>query len=123
MNLSWLYSTMRPSVLTAVAVAFLSSAILAQAPPPPDQYWKVSPPINYSDPIYAGWPQLKVDAEVLVYKGTEVNRTHAHHPELYHDGKRTFLMYSTAPIDEDSIGQDAWLYTSTDGGFKWSKGY
>lgn len=111
-----------PSLLSAAVVVF-TSAVSAQVFPSPDQYWKVSPPINYSDPIYAGWPQLKVAAEVLVYKGTEVNRTYAHHPELYHDGKRTFLMYSTAPIDEDSIGQDAWLSTSTDGGFTWSKGY
>lgn len=109
-------------ILVAVVAAVLSPAVQSQSPPSPDQYWKVTPPIDYTDPIYAGWPQLKVDAEVLVYKGTEVNRTYAHHPELYHDGKRTYLMYSTAPIDEDSTGQDAWLSTSTDGGFTWSKG-
>ncbi|KAJ4372850.1 hypothetical protein N0V83_003141 [Neocucurbitaria cava] len=91
--------------------------------PSPDSYWQVSPAINYSDPLYAGWPQLKVDTEVLVYKGTELNRTYAHHPELYYDGKRVFLQYSTSPIDEDSIGQESWLSTSTDGGFTWSKGY
>lgn len=107
-----------PTLLT-----LLIPAIQAHDPPTPDSYWQVSPPINYSDPIYAGWPQLKVDAEALVYKGTEVNRTYAHHPELYYDGKRVYLIYSTAPIDEDSTGQDAWLSTSTDGGFTWSKGY
>lgn len=83
----------------------------------------MSPPINYSDPLYAGWPQLKVEAELLVYKGTASNRTYAHHPEIYHDGQRTYLQYSTSPIDEDSTGQEAWLSTSTDGGLSWSKGY
>ncbi|KAH6615111.1 hypothetical protein C7974DRAFT_403308 [Boeremia exigua] len=112
---------MHMQILAAVVAALLPT-VRAQAPSP-EQYWNVSPPIDYTDELYAGFPQLKVDAEALVYKGTEVNRTYAHHPELYHDGNRTYLMYSTAPIDEDSTGQDAWLSTSTDGGFTWSKGF
>ncbi|KAF2029367.1 hypothetical protein EK21DRAFT_67770 [Setomelanomma holmii] len=92
-------------------------------PPAPGSYWQVSPPINYSDPIFAGWPQLKVDVEALVYNGTQVGRTYSHHPELYHDGKRVFLMYSTSPLDEDATGQESWLSISTDGGSTWSPGY
>ena len=90
--------------------------------PAPDSYWQVSPPLNYSDEIYAGWPQLEVDREAVVYRGTDFNRTYAHHPELYYDGHRVYLQYSTAPVDEDSTGQEAWLSTSTDGGFTWSEG-
>ncbi|KAF1973959.1 hypothetical protein BU23DRAFT_553634 [Bimuria novae-zelandiae CBS 107.79] len=109
---------------SAVVLALLSTLSLTLADdPPPNSYWQVSPPINYSDPLYAGWPQLRTEAEVLVYKGTEFNRTYAHHPELHYDGSRTFLQYSTSPIDEDATGQEAWLSTSTDGGFTWSKGY
>lgn len=112
--------------LDVVFLATVTASIIgvsAFAPPSPENYWQVSPPINYSDTLYAGWPQLKVSAEVMVYKGTEENRTYAHHPELYHDGKRTYLQYSTSPIDEDSTGQESWLSTSTDGGLTWSKGY
>lgn len=113
---------MLKSLIVATVTAALP-AVHALDRPNFDSYWQVSPSIDYSDPIYAGWPQLRVDAQVLVYKGTELNRTYAHHPELHYDGKRVFLMYSTAPIDEDSTGQESWLSTSTDGGSTWSKGY
>ncbi|KAL1595955.1 hypothetical protein SLS60_009645 [Paraconiothyrium brasiliense] len=112
-------------VLYAFIIATLTSftSVVRANAPPPDSYWQVSPAINYNDTLYAGWPQIDVDTEILVYKGTQFNRTYAHHPELYHDGKRTFLQYSTSPIDEDATGQESWLSTSTDGGFTWSKSY
>jgi hypothetical protein len=42
---------------------------------PPDEYWQVSPLLNYSDVLYAGWEQISVENEVMVYKGTEIGRT------------------------------------------------
>ena len=67
--------------------------------PAPDSYWRVSSALDYSDELYAGWPQLEVDGEAVVYRGTDFNRTYAHHPELYYDGRRVYLQYSTAPVD------------------------
>ncbi|RYP10817.1 hypothetical protein DL764_000439 [Monosporascus ibericus] len=114
--------TIRALYLAALSTSALYGAQAGTPPPPlaPGEYWQVSPPINYSDPIYAGWPQLKVDKEVVVYRGTDVGRTYAHHPELYYDGHRVYLQYSSAPIDEDSTGQESWLTTSVDGGYTWS---
>ena len=111
------------TVVGAAALQQVAQAAAAGTPvPEPGSYWQVSPPLNYSDEIYAGWPQLKVDGEAVVYRGTDFNRTYAHHPELYYDGQRVYLQYSTAPVDEDSTGQEAWLSTSTDGGVTWSEG-
>lgn len=114
-------------MIRRLQLALLSASVLlygtqASDPPAPDSYWQVSPPINYSDPIYAGWPQLQVDKEAIVHRGTDVGRTYAHHPALYYDGRRVYLQYSSAPIDEDSTGQESWVSTSTDGGYTWSEG-
>ena len=93
------------TVVGAAALQQVAQAAAAGTPvPEPGSYWQVSPPLNYSDEIYAGWPQLKVDGEAVVYRGTDFNRTYAHHPELYYDGQRVYLQYSTAPVDEDSTG-------------------
>jgi hypothetical protein len=42
---------------------------------PSNEYWQVSPPLNYSDVSYAGWNQILVEKETMVYNGTEVGRT------------------------------------------------
>jgi hypothetical protein len=42
---------------------------------PPNQYWKVTPPLDYNDVLYAGWKQLSVDKEIEVYNGVDVGRT------------------------------------------------
>ncbi|OBR05652.1 Bnr repeat domain-containing protein [Colletotrichum higginsianum IMI 349063] len=92
------------------------------APPPPGNLWRVWPPIDYSDKIYAGWGQIPVEKEVQIYNGVAENRTYAHHPELFAVGANVFLIYSSAPVDEDSMGQDVWISASGDGGLTWSAG-
>ncbi|KAH8883246.1 hypothetical protein GQ53DRAFT_883370 [Thozetella sp. PMI_491] len=92
------------------------------APPPPSSYWQVEPPIDYNDTLYAGWDQIEATKEILVYDGSAVNRTYAHHPALYAQGSNVYLIHSSAPIDEDSMGQDVWITVSHDGGFTWSAG-
>ncbi|WQF89335.1 Putative Sialidase superfamily [Colletotrichum destructivum] len=92
------------------------------APPPPGNLWRVWPPIDYSDKIYAGWGQIPVEKEVQIYNGVAENRTYAHHPELFAVGSNVFLIYSSAPVDEDSMGQDVWISASSDGGLNWSPG-
>lgn len=42
---------------------------------PPDKYWQVKPPLNYSDVLYAGWNQIPFEKEIEVYNGIEVGRT------------------------------------------------
>lgn len=44
------------------------------AVPAPEQYWQVSP-LNYSDTLNAGWEQISVEKEVLIYNGSEIGRT------------------------------------------------
>ncbi|KAK7754715.1 hypothetical protein SLS62_003273 [Diatrype stigma] len=124
MNLRLSLAILGASVLYEYGAQASSSSSSRPPPAPLDSYWQVSPPLNYSDPLYAGWPQLAVDREVLVHRGTDVARTYAHHPALHYDGQhgRLYLQYSSAPIDEDATGQESWLSTSTDGGRTWSAG-
>lgn len=84
-------------------------------------YWNVTPPLDYSDPLYAGWAQLNASAEVEVYNGRAAQRTYAHHPQLY---SRTgtldvYLIHSSGLVDEDAMGQQIWFSLSADGGFTW----
>ena len=90
-------------------------------PPAPDSLWAVSPPLDYDDPIYAGWKQIPIVKEIQVYNGIANNRTYAHHPELFAVGSNVYLIFSSAPVDEDSMGQDVWISTSNDGGLTWSR--
>ncbi|KAF7534821.1 hypothetical protein G7054_g5911 [Neopestalotiopsis clavispora] len=83
-------------------------------------YWNVTPPLNYSDVLYAGWPQLPTLSDIEVYNGVAQGRTYAHHPEIYASNNSVYLIHSSALIDEDSMGQQIWLTTSQDGGFTWS---
>lgn len=55
--------------------ALLISSTAAYTPLSSDQYWKVQTPLNYSDVLYAGWPQIPVASEVEVYNGVSFNRT------------------------------------------------
>jgi len=55
-------------------LAFTSLNVLASIPSP-DSYWQVSPPLNYSDVLYAGWDQIPVQKEVIIYNGSLLNRT------------------------------------------------
>ncbi|TEA12830.1 hypothetical protein C8034_v005568 [Colletotrichum sidae] len=98
------------------------SPLVRAAPPPPGNLWRVWPPIDYSDALYAGWDQIAVEKEIQIYNGVAENRTYAHHPELFAVGANVFLIYSSAPVDEDSMGQDVWISASNDGGITWSPG-
>ena len=60
------------SLLSLISHNGLATAITVL---PPDEYWQVSPLLNYSDVLYAGWEQISVEKEVMVYNGTEVGRT------------------------------------------------
>ncbi|KAK1710010.1 uncharacterized protein BDZ83DRAFT_591682 [Colletotrichum acutatum] len=91
-------------------------------PPPSDTLWQVSPPLDYNDKLFAGWKQISVKAEIQIYNGVAENRTYAHHPELFAIGSHVLLIYSSAPVDEDSMGQDIWISTSSDNGSTWSSG-
>lgn len=107
-----------PVLLTVLLGLSLTSA----TPPPPDSYWQVSPSIDYNDTLYAGWPQINNTQDILIYNGTAENRTYAHHPELYYSSvtETVYLIHSSAPIDEDSMGQDVWIAVSKDDGRTWS---
>lgn len=109
-------------VRAAVLMLLGAFRLTAATPPPPDSYWQVSPPINYNDSLYAGWPQINNTQDILVYNGTAENRTYAHHPELYYSSATgtIFMAHSSAPIDEDSMGQDVWISVSQDNGLTWS---
>lgn len=73
-------------LLLLLLTSSLPAPAAAASPPSPDSYCQVSPPLDYSDALYAGWPQIPVAAEVLVYNGTAERRTYAHHPELFASG-------------------------------------
>ena len=91
------------------------------SPPSADSIWAVSQGLDYNDPIYAGWKQIPVISEIQVYNGVENKRTYAHHPELFAAGSNVYLVFSTAPVDEDSMGQEVWISTSIDRGLTWSR--
>ena len=90
---------------------------------PADDYWQVSPPLNYSDVLYAGWNQIPIQKEVIVYNGTAVGRTYAHHPQLLAVGETVYLVHSSAVMDEDSMGMELWGAISHDGGYTWSSSH
>ncbi|KAI8626228.1 hypothetical protein F5Y19DRAFT_447632 [Xylariaceae sp. FL1651] len=98
---------------------FFSSRGLA-IPPAANTLWQVSPPLDYSDRLYAGWEQVPVAKETEIYIGVVEERTYAHHPQLYANGSAALLLFSSAPIDEDSMGQDVRISASSDGGLTWS---
>lgn len=103
---------------SAIAV-LLASGLAVAGHPSPDQLWQVSP-MNTSDMLYAGWSQVPVVKETEVYNGVATNRTYAHHANLYYLLGRTYLIFSSAPIDEDSMGQEARIAVSSDDGLSWS---
>ncbi|KAF9871997.1 hypothetical protein CkaCkLH20_10629 [Colletotrichum karsti] len=114
------------SQLLARAVLLFSvsqiTPVALAAPPAPESLWQIQPSLNYSDVLYAGWDQIPVQKEIQIYNGVAENRTYAHHPELFAIGSNVFLIYSSAPVDEDSMGQDVWISTSKDSGTTWSPG-
>lgn len=63
------------SAILVVSLLCLSRNAQATAVLPPDEYWQASPPLNYSDALYAGWDQIPVEKEIMVYNGTEIGRT------------------------------------------------
>ncbi|WYZ45708.1 hypothetical protein EsH8_VIII_001024 [Colletotrichum jinshuiense] len=97
----------------ALQWATLRLPTASAAPPSPGSLWQVSPPLDYNDTLYAGWDQISVEKEIQIYNGVAQNRTYAHHPELFAVGTNVFLIYSSAPVDEDSMGQDSELYADT----------
>ena len=116
---------MVPSLSRALRLVVLSILchllpLASAAPPPPNNLWWVWPPLDYTDPLYCGWDQISVVKEVEIYNGVAHNRTYAHHPELFAVGNNVFLIHSSAPVDEDSMGQDVWMSTSKDGGLTWT---
>ncbi|KAK9412877.1 putative Sialidase domain-containing protein [Seiridium unicorne] len=106
---------------TRLPITFLAATSSAQSILPNfTNFWDVSPPLDYNDTLYAGWSQLPALAEVEVYNGVDTNRTYAHHPEIYARNNSVYLIHSSGLVDEDSMGQNVWLTTSTDGGFTWT---
>lgn len=110
----------KPPLLVLLAFLFVQLRLGSAAPPPPSHLWSVWPPLDYTDPLYCGWDQIAVTKEIEIYNGVDQNRTYAHHPELYAIGNKVFLIYSSAPVDEDSMGQEVWVSTSMDEGMTWS---
>lgn len=109
--------------LAFIAAVASVGTLVSAAPPDPQTLWQVTPEIDYSDPLYAGWDQIPVVKEIEVYNGVAENRTYAHHPELFAIGDKVYLIFSSAPVDEDSHGQDVWISTSSDGGLSWTPSY
>ncbi|KAH8648484.1 hypothetical protein BX600DRAFT_484243 [Xylariales sp. PMI_506] len=107
-------------VATQVLLAAAPLAVFAE-PANSTDFWQVEPPIDYNDTLYAGWDQLKVVKEVEVFTGVLENRTYNHHPALFYLDGTVFLAHSSAPIDEDSMGQDVRVAASKDGGLTWTQ--
>lgn len=89
-------------------------------PPAPDSYWKVTPPIDVNDVLYAGQPQLP-KRDILIYNASQVGRTYAHHTMLLAEGRTIYLIHSTAAVDEDQMGEEPWVSVSNDGGSTWTQ--
>lgn len=58
------------AILLLMFLSETSASIL-----PPSEYWQVTPSLNFSDVLYAGWEQIPVEKEVLVYNGSLIGRT------------------------------------------------
>ncbi|KAF9894157.1 hypothetical protein FE257_009130 [Aspergillus nanangensis] len=112
---------MKPTKRTvSLALSLVFIEFTLAKPANPDRIWDVTPSINSSDEYYAGWDQIIVDKEVKVYSGLALNRSYAHHPELFYLNDTVYLSFSSAPIDEDSMGQEVWISTSKDDGLTWT---
>ncbi|KAF2102798.1 hypothetical protein NA57DRAFT_52350 [Rhizodiscina lignyota] len=110
-------------MLTTFAVFCLYSLLIppiSASPPPADSYWKVSPPIDVNDRLYAGQPQLPATHK-LIYNASQVGRTYAHHTMLRAVGNTVYLIHSTAAVDEDQQSEETWTSVSNDGGETWSE--
>ncbi|KAI0148683.1 hypothetical protein GGR57DRAFT_515062 [Xylariaceae sp. FL1272] len=112
--------TLPRTLFCFTAVASSSWPAVLATPPAGNTIWQVKPSLNYTDKLYAGWSQVPIVKETAVYVGVTENRTYAHHPILFATNGTTFLSFSSALIDEDSMGQDVRLTTSPDGGLTWS---
>jgi hypothetical protein len=67
--------SIRREVLIFVLLIIIQRAAADSSVLPSNQYWKVNPPLNYTDVIYAGWEQIPVEKEIEVYNGVDVGRT------------------------------------------------
>lgn len=103
-----------------VAFGLFQASLALTGLPNPTEIWQVKPPINSSDALYAGWSQIPVIKEIEVQNGVAESRTYSHHPELFSIGDTAYLIFSSAPVDEDSMGQDVWISVSEDGGLNWT---
>jgi len=91
---------------------------------PVTKLWNVTPAIDPSDTLYAGWNQIQNVTNIEVYNGISLNRTYAHHPILYSrgsGGKQVYLIHTSSVLDEDTLGQNAWFSMSQDGGYTWTE--
>ncbi|EME80031.1 uncharacterized protein MYCFIDRAFT_177020 [Pseudocercospora fijiensis CIRAD86] len=103
-----------------IRALMLFLGLAAAEHPPADQLWQVKPAMNTNDLLFAGWHQIPIVKEIKVYNGVSAGRTYAHHPELFYLESKTYLIFSSAPVDEDSMGQDVRISVSGDGGLTWS---
>ncbi|KXS99972.1 hypothetical protein AC578_798 [Pseudocercospora eumusae] len=101
------------------AFMLLLGTVVAEHPPA-DQLWQVKPAVNTTDVLFAGWKQIPTVKEIEVSNGVSIGRTYAHHPELFYMDSKTYLIFSSAPVDEDSMGQDVRISVSSDDGLTWS---
>lgn len=62
-----------PAIL--VGLNFLAGNVLSTTVFSPKDYWQVSPPIDFSDELNAGWKQIEVVREREVYNGVAAGRT------------------------------------------------
>ncbi|RDK46538.1 hypothetical protein M752DRAFT_310069 [Aspergillus phoenicis ATCC 13157] len=85
------------------------------------QLWDVTPEIDYSDPLYAGWDPIPDVVNIEIYNGAHEQRTYALHPILYSRGEDVYLIHTSSVIDEDTMGQNIWMAHSHDGGYTWTE--
>ena len=89
-------------------------------PPAANGIWQVAPPLDFNDALYAGWSQIAVVKEIEVSNGVQLCRTYAHHPHIFYLHDTVYLTFSSAPADEDSMGQDVRISVSKDRGLTWT---
>ena len=82
--------------------------------------WNVQP-IDPSNNFTGGWPMLEVNHRTKVWDGAERGRTYSHHAIAGHFDDTTVMLWTSAEVDEDSMGQVVMGSVSSDGGASWKK--
>ncbi|ORX33953.1 hypothetical protein BD324DRAFT_185147 [Kockovaella imperatae] len=91
-------------MLTELVLRLLALTGLGQSPKAScrTDLWSIPP---CTSELTCGYPFLSFAFRLKIWNGYSHDRTYSHHPIIDHYDNTTILLWSSAPVDEDSMGQ------------------